>query len=346
MQAATLARNTRVACMHISHTHVGLADITEPAGPERHVGPAHLDEPVGLGPPVGAAHGTEHVGVKPRDLHFNPKAPPALPELEAQITELAGHLNAANHRLLALIAEFDRRLGWAASGNQSCAHWLSWKCGIDLGAAREKVRVALALEKLPFVSAAMAGGGLSYSKVRAITRVATSETEELLLTIALHGNTHHVETTVRCFRRAQQAEELSREARQQAARRLSYLYDEDGSLVLKGSLPAEVGALFIKAIEAALEAADRPGVSAETSAGAGRRQRAGVNSEGCSRPARGAGDTAPLRAFRLPSGDAARPRQNSAVSTSPCTRRKASRWASSNARKRMNVSGKMSLSPT
>src|SRR5215475_3630719 len=118
----------------------------------------------------------------------------------------------------------------------------------------------------------MSHGELSYSKVRALTRAAAPETEELFLSIALHGNTHHVETTVRCFRRAQQAEELSREARQQATRRLSYFYDEDGSLVIKGSLPAEVGALFMKAIDAALEAQNRANrsadnVSAETSRG-------------------------------------------------------------------------------
>jgi len=202
----------------------------------------------------------------PTNIHpFNSKASPALPELEARITELAGHLNAANHRLLLLIAEFDRRMGWAASGSQSCAHWLNWKCGIDLGAAREKVRVALAVEKLPQVSGAMARGQLSYSKVRAITRIATPETEDLLLNVALHGTTHHVETTVRSFRRAQQAEELSREARQQAERRLSYFFDDDGSLVFKGSLPAEVGALFMKAIEAALDTEYRANVSAETS---------------------------------------------------------------------------------
>ncbi len=177
--------------------------------------------------------------------------------LEAQITELAGHLNAASHRLLTLIAEFDRRKGWADSATQSCAHWLNWKCGIDLGAAREKVRVANALETLPRIGTAMARGELSYSKVRAITRVAAPETEELLLGIALHGTAHHVETTVRCFRRAQQAEELSREARQQATRRLSYSWDEDGSLVVKASLPAETGALFLKALDVAVEAMEQ-----------------------------------------------------------------------------------------
>src|SRR5262249_34019505 len=146
-----------------------------------------------------------------------------------------------------------------------CAHWLNWKIGIDMGAAREKVRVARALESLPRISAAMARGELSYSKVRAITRIANTETEELLLTIALHGTANHVERTVRSFRRAKQAEELSREARQQAARMVSYRHDANGSLIVSASLPAEVGALFIKALDAAVNAMDAAArVSAET----------------------------------------------------------------------------------
>ena len=101
-------------------------------------------------------------------------------ELAAAITELAGHLNAATRRWLALIAEFDSRKGWSDSVTQSCAHWLNWQCGLDLGAAREKVRVAHALEELPSIAAAMARGELSYSKVRALTRVATAATESAL----------------------------------------------------------------------------------------------------------------------------------------------------------------------
>ena len=88
------------------------------------------------------------------------------PDLVAEITTLAGHLNAANARFLALIAELDRRRGWAEWGVKSCAHWLNWKCGIDLGAAREKVRVAHALEKLPrHRGGTMAEGRISYFKV-------------------------------------------------------------------------------------------------------------------------------------------------------------------------------------
>jgi hypothetical protein len=173
-------------------------------------------------------------------------------ELEAEITELAGHLNAANRRWLALIAEFDRRKGWSDGLTRSCAHWLNWKCGIDMGAAREKIRVAHALESLPAIGAAMGRGELSYAKVRALTRVACPATEDLLLMVALHGTAHHVETLVRQFRRVQEVEELSREARQHANRRLTYFYDEDGSLVIKARLSAETGALVLNALEAAV----------------------------------------------------------------------------------------------
>ncbi|HEY7642860.1 MAG TPA: DUF222 domain-containing protein [Steroidobacteraceae bacterium] len=172
-------------------------------------------------------------------------------ELEDQIIELAGHLNAANYRFLSLLAEFDRRKGWNCRATRDCAHWLNWKCGIDLGAAREKVRTARALENLPQVSAAMARGEISYSNVRAITRVATPENEQFFVNIALHGTAHHVETLVRAYRRAEE-QELSREQQQQKNREARYCWDYDGSLVLKARLPADVGALVLKAIEAAV----------------------------------------------------------------------------------------------
>ena len=180
------------------------------------------------------------------------------PELVAEITTLAGHLNAANARFLALLAELDRRKGWAEWGVKSLAHWLNWKCGITLGAAREKVRVARALEGLSKTAAHMAEGGLSYFKVRELTRVATPENEDYLLKIALHGTASHVESVVRGYRRALDAEELSREAIQQRDRYLLYYTDDDGSLRIRGQLPAEIGALFVRAMEAAQDALPIP----------------------------------------------------------------------------------------
>src|SRR5262245_41271226 len=108
-----------------------------------------------------------------------------------QIAELSAHLDAAIARLLELIRDFDERGGWN-NGFRSCAHWLNWRVGLELGAAREKVRVARALGSLPRIGAALASGEISYSKVRAVTRVATPETEERLLAVARAGTTAQV----------------------------------------------------------------------------------------------------------------------------------------------------------
>jgi hypothetical protein len=115
-----------------------------------------------------------------------------LERLGDEIAELSAHLDAATARLLELIREFDARAGWN-TGFRSCAEWLSWRVGLDRGAARERVRVARALATLPRLAQALARGELSYAKVRALTRVATPETEERLLAVGRAGTAEHVE---------------------------------------------------------------------------------------------------------------------------------------------------------
>ncbi len=107
--------------------------------------------------------------------------------LEEEITTLAGHLNAGMCGWLLLVAEFDRRDGWAAWGCRSCAQWLSWRCGVAPGAAREQLRVARSVAGLAGVRAEFEAGRLSYSQVRALTRVASGENEEELLALARHA---------------------------------------------------------------------------------------------------------------------------------------------------------------
>src|SRR5215813_5325053 len=141
------------------------------------------------------------------------EADPGLDRLGDEIAELSAHLDAATARLLELIRDFDARGGWG-NGFASCAHWLSWRIGLDLGAAREKVRIARALATLPLLSDALARGELSYAKVRAITRVATPETEARLLAVARAGTAEHVERIVRGWRRVDRQAE-AQEARHQ-----------------------------------------------------------------------------------------------------------------------------------
>lgn len=106
-------------------------------------------------------------------------------ELADKITQLAGHINAVTYRFLKALAEFDRRKGWNKNGISSCSHWLNWKCSISETTAREKLRVAHCLDRLPKTNAAFENGVLSYSKVRAMTRVATDDNEDILLEVAM-----------------------------------------------------------------------------------------------------------------------------------------------------------------
>jgi hypothetical protein len=175
-----------------------------------------------------------------------------LDHLGDEIAELSAHIEAATARLLDLIREFDARGGWN-TGFRSCADWLSWRIGLDLGTAREKVRVARALATLPLLAEAFARGELSYAKVRALTRVATPETDARLLGVGRAGTAAHVERIVRGWRCVDRKAEARETARQHASRALHVHQDEDGTVVVRGRLEPEVGALFIRALAAARE---------------------------------------------------------------------------------------------
>src|SRR5881396_1485433 len=175
-----------------------------------------------------------------------------LDRLGDEIAELSAHLDAATAQLLDLIREFDARSGWN-TGFRSCAAWLSWRIGLDLGAARERVRVARALGTLPRLARALACGELSYAKVRAVTRVATPDTEERLLAVARAGTAAHVERIVRGWRCVDRKAETIETARRHASRGLHVYQDDDGMVVVRGRLTPEAGAVLMQALTAARE---------------------------------------------------------------------------------------------
>jgi Domain of unknown function (DUF222)/HNH endonuclease len=171
-------------------------------------------------------------------------------ELEAELAALASHLYAGTCRWLELVAELDRRGGWAESGSASCAEWLAWRCALTPRAAREHVRVARRLPELPWIHAAFARGELSYAKVRALTRVATAENEEELLELASVFTAAQLERAVRAYRRV-----TTEEARElQEGAHLSVFWEPDGSLQIHGRLAPEDGALLLRALEATRDA--------------------------------------------------------------------------------------------
>jgi hypothetical protein len=191
---------------------------------------------------------TRACGVLPTPAHIV-----ELERLGDQIAVLSAHLDAATAGLLDLIREFDMRGGWG-NGFHSCAEWLTWRVGLDRGAARERVRVARALGTLPRLAQALARGELSYSKVRALTRVATPETEERLLAVGKAGTAAHVERIVRGWRQMDRNTEIEETATRHRSRALQVYQDEDGMVVVRGRLTPEVGAVLTQALAAAREA--------------------------------------------------------------------------------------------
>jgi hypothetical protein len=190
--------------------------------------------------------------------------PDRVEELSDEIVTLAAHVASATHRLLALILEFDQLRGWERSGHKDCAHWLSVRTGIDRGAAQEKVRAARALARLPLTSQAMSRGELSFSKVRALTRKATPESEAELLELARGSTTEQLERMLRAWETGSRQDEAARERARHEARTLAIFPDDDGGYLLRARLTPEVGALLMRVIEAASAALYReravPGV--------------------------------------------------------------------------------------
>ena len=169
-----------------------------------------------------------------------------LERLEHEIVQLAAQINAGTCRWLELVAEFDRREGWASWSCRSCAEWVAWRCALDTRSAREHVRVARRLGELPLIHAAFARGELSYSKVRALTRVAEPDSEADLLELASQATAAQLERIVRGLRRVSTADATE----SHAMRYLSTWWEADGTLSINGSLPAEEGAAFLIALDA------------------------------------------------------------------------------------------------
>ncbi|HEY2692122.1 MAG TPA: hypothetical protein VGJ50_27065 [Streptosporangiaceae bacterium] len=178
----------------------------------------------------------------------------SLERLEERICELAAHLAAGTCRFLRLVAEFDVRRGWACWDLPSCAAWLAWKCQVAPGTAREQVRVARALEGLPVICSQFAAGRMSYAKVRALTRIATPQTETGLAQVTGPMTAAQCERFAAAHRTASDAADVAA----RAARRVNVTVAEDGSVAISARLPAAEGAVVLQALRAAAGDGEHP----------------------------------------------------------------------------------------
>jgi len=172
-------------------------------------------------------------------------------DLDQAIVKLSARINAETYELLVLIRQFDERAGWLKWGLGNCAEWLHYRCDLSMNAAREKVRAAHALKTLPNIAAAFATGELSYSKVRAMTRVAGVHNEDELLSFALQTTTARVEERCRELK-CGTADSLGSAQRAFANRSLRVSRKaERGMMTITIELPIETGELVEKALDKA-----------------------------------------------------------------------------------------------
>jgi hypothetical protein len=167
-----------------------------------------------------------------------------------EIAELVNHLHAGEYRLIELLGEVDKTMSWSVYGCKSGAHWLNYMCGLDLGAGREKFRVARALKHLPMISEAFKKGELSYCKVRAVTRIATPGDEDRFLELARCTTGAQLERLVREYRYTEK-NLAAKSAMDAHGERMFYgSFNDDGHYRFRGLLPAEDGALLVAALDA------------------------------------------------------------------------------------------------
>jgi hypothetical protein len=189
----------------------------------------------------------------PDDRRFHAQS---IDDLDAAICTLASKLNSETHRLLTLVRTFDDRMGWAKWSFANCAEWLAWRCGISLSAAREKVRTAQALRNLPAIGAAFADGRLSYSKVRALTRVVEAHDEDTLLEYALRATAAQVEERCRQIRNSQR--DSAGIAQRAWERRALTLWRDAARGVMRVTVevPIDEGELIARALDRAVAAGE------------------------------------------------------------------------------------------
>ena len=189
-----------------------------------------------------------------------------LEQLGEEIATFAARSDVVVRALLTRLRIFDAHEAWGPMGFTSCAHWLSWRAGIGLKTAREKVRVARALGALPKVDALFGRGELSYSKVRAITRAATPANEQDMINAAMHTTASQVELLTRAYKNCLAHDRDPADLRPDRLRFVRRSENADGMVRIVMQLEPEEAAIVWEAIMSAAYATPPARADLEASA--------------------------------------------------------------------------------
>jgi hypothetical protein len=169
--------------------------------------------------------------------------------LEAELVELAADITAGMARWFDLIALYDDRKIWQQWECRSMATWLASHVGVSLITARQYVHVAHAIQRFSILKAEFAAGRLSYSRVRAVVRCVTPETEVAMVAMAKHATAPQLERFAAGIDRVRKRANPGDDEAGWMNRELRLTLDEDGTWILRGRLPAEIGVSLKRALD-------------------------------------------------------------------------------------------------
>ena len=181
--------------------------------------------------------------------------------LRVELVDLGARFSRGQRELVRIAAALDESGEWALDGAKTCAHWIAEALDIEVCTAREWLRIGHALNELPLTDAAFASGDLSYSKIRAVTRIAEPENEAELVDIARRVAAGKLAAALAAWLARRETPEQTEE-RQQKATSLSWKTDVDGMMLLSGRLTPADAALLTTSVDTRVRTQSRASAGA------------------------------------------------------------------------------------
>ncbi|MCA1657660.1 MAG: HNH endonuclease [Actinobacteria bacterium] len=168
-------------------------------------------------------------------------------QLEEEIAEVCGVVNAATGRLVGLIGRVIETEAWQGHGIRSAEQWVAWKCGVSPGRARRLVAMARRLGELPHTRAGLEAGELSEDQVAVVCRHAPACTDAEMAAFARHATVGQLRRTLAGYAFADTPPESPDAPPPEEARRVDFGPTDAGGWRLSAVLAPDEGALVAMA---------------------------------------------------------------------------------------------------
>ena len=169
--------------------------------------------------------------------------PPSL-RLSHDLNDVLTTWSTSQRTVIGLAADFADSGEWMATNAASAAHWIAGIADIEVTTAREWIRVGRRLRSLPLIAELFDADELSYSKVRALSRISTPDNERELAAIAIGVPAGALPRALAAWlHRTSNDDELERQQHEQ--RSVTWRNEPDGLVTFTARLPPLIAGVLI-----------------------------------------------------------------------------------------------------